>query len=212
MTGYFGVRFRSKWVLVTPLLALLCMLTGGAAAESAADFYLCPNNLFTNQMDKAQAKRLGCTRMAPGRVTQGGVNQDLEPAAPGLGSALPLMPLATPTLAVAAAQGSPAGSQPAAAPAASLPPVPAAYLPPAATARPAAAAIAPPDVSNPRTASASQRARDQDAQAILRAELATTQAALQALQRAGGPAQSAALVRLRDDEAALRRELNRLNP
>ncbi|MDZ4101009.1 MAG: hypothetical protein U1E12_04955 [Hydrogenophaga sp.] len=63
-----------------------------------------------------------------------------------------------------------------------------------------------------RVASSLQRARDQDAQAILQSELARTLAALQTLQRSGNAAQTAMLTRLREDEAALRRELARLTP
>jgi hypothetical protein len=65
-------------------------------------------------------------------------------------------------------------------------------------------------------ASTQQRERDQDAQAILRAELARTLAAQQAMQRPGETAQTAvqtaAINRLREDESALRRELSRFNP
>lgn len=67
-----------------------------------------------------------------------------------------------------------------------------------------------------RVASTQQRERDQDAQAILRAELARTLAAQQAMQRPGEAAQTAvqtaAINRLREDESALRRELSRFNP
>lgn len=167
-----------------PLALAVGLLWASAPAAASTDgaLYKCPRNLFTNQINAAQAQRQGCSPVAPGRLTQ------------GLGESPPLA-------AVAAAASVPL---PAAVDAA-VPPRPVALAPARA-----------PEPAAMRVDSTRQRARDQDAQTILRSELARTQLAQQGLQRGGDGAASAdhtaALNRLRQDEAALRRELSRFNP
>jgi hypothetical protein len=185
----YGVSMNWPTSFNTPLRLPLALAVGllwvsaQAAASTDGALYKCPRNLFTNQINAAQAQRQGCSPVAPGRLTQ------------GLGESPPLT-------AVPAAASDPL---PAAVDAAVMPPRPVASAPARA-----------PEPAAMRVDSSRQRARDQDAQTILRSELARTQLAQQGLQRAGDGAaradHTAALNRLRQDEAALRRELSRFNP
>ncbi|MES2191259.1 MAG: hypothetical protein V4454_14145 [Pseudomonadota bacterium] len=180
------------WVLST---------AGLADAAPDGELYQCPRNLFTNQMDKAQALLKGCSRAMPGRITQAAGGPELESADPVPAAAVPAAVSAT-----MAAGDRPLAGSVATPTAQKVAPVVQARIAPA-----IAAPARSPDATGMRVPTSEQSARDQDAQTILRSELASTQAALEAAQRSGGAAQSASLLRLRDDEAALRRELARLN-
>lgn len=189
----------------------LCAGAAGAWAAPDGALYQCPRNLFTNQIDEAQAKAQACTRVLPGRLTQ---------------AALPAVPTVQPVVpadAVSPESASAAASAPPVAAPAALPTAAAAPPQPLRLAASAAPPLAPATAPVPflpaavqRISSAQQRGRDQDAQSILRAELTRTQAAQLASQRTGAGApsavQTAALSRLREDEAALLRELARFRP
>lgn len=203
-----------RFVVLAALLGATC------AARAAADgpLYQCPRNLFTNQIGEAQAKQQGCSRVVPGRLTQAGVVVEAPRAEVDLaqGAAASAAATATPPVPTANPHGTPPAAEvPGAAPLATQGLLVVPGLPATPDPRLSAAAAAPPRAPMPvaqRVASSLQRARDQDAQAILQSELARTLAALQTLQRSGNAAQTAMLTRLREDEAALRRELARLTP
>lgn len=192
----------------------LCAGAAGAWAASDGALYQCPRNLFTNQIDEAQAKAQACTRVLPGRLTQAAL-----PAVPTAQPVQPVVPAdaVSPESASAAASAPPVAAPAAPPTAAAAPPQPPRLA--ASAASPVAPATAPvpfPPAAVQRISSAQQRGRDQDAQSILRAELTRTQAAQLASQRTGAGApsavQTAALSRLREDEAALLRELARFRP
>lgn len=201
------------------LALVVCLLFAPGFAQASADgaLYQCPRNLFTNRMDEAQARLQGCSRVAPGRLTQGLVPALTSPppaAVPPIATTKPV----DPPLAAAAAPvvGDPTNAPiaPAVAPGPASP-APVAVVTPVAT-RPVS--VTPVPAHRPaamRVASTEQRARDQDAQTILQSELSRIQTAQRDLQRPGaaaGAEQTAALNRLREDEVALRRELARFNP
>ena len=144
----------------------------------AQGLYQCPGNLFTNQMDPAQARVQGCVRATGGRLSLAQAGEPAPHAAP------------TPTPArKSAGTGAP-------------------KAPPAA--RPAAPAYAALPSATPASLDSGQRERDSQARAILQTELARTQSQLQALSaQSGNPDRQAQLDRLRNDEAALQRELAR---
>jgi hypothetical protein len=202
------------------LALVVCLLWLPGFAEASADgaLYQCPRNLFTNQMDATQARLQGCLRVAPGRLTQGLVPADTSPRPAAVLPIVTTTPVGPPVTAAVAAQ---AGGEPTAAPVAptvapvTASPAPVAAVTPVATRPAAVAAVRAPGPAAMRVASNQQRARDQDAQAILRSELSRIQSAQLELQRAGhasGADQTAALNRLREDEVALRRELARFSP
>jgi hypothetical protein len=207
------------------LTATLFGASGLTWAQSDGTLYQCPGNLFTNDMDAVQARLQGCSLIVPGRITQG-VVPDFGHAAPIPASVVPVKKqkpsttpdAAAPTNALNSAENIVQPSAPKLSPAQ---PAAAIQVPPPAVALspPPPTAPAPLQASNPKLSS-----RDQDTQAILRAELARTQAAQLVLQRTDEPVQTsaqiaakaaaktAALSRLRADEVALQRELSRFNP
>lgn len=204
------------------LALAVCLLCAPGFAEASAGgaLYQCPRNLFTNQMDETQARLQGCSRVAPGRLTQGLVPADISPPPAAVLPIATTTPVGPPVAPVAAA-AAPTGGEPKTVPIAPAvapvlaSPAPVAAVTPVAT-RPASVAPArAPGPAAMRVASTQQRARDQEAQAILRSELSRIQSAQRELQRAGeapGADQTAALNRLREDEVALRRELARFSP
>ncbi|WP_300653076.1 hypothetical protein [Hydrogenophaga sp.] len=200
---------------VTLVVCLLCA-PGSAEASPDGALYQCPRNLFTNQIDEAQARLQGCSRVAPGRLTQG-----LVPALSPLPPAVPYTATTTTVAPVVATASTPAVGEPTAAPVTpAVAPVPAGLAPvaavtPVATQPMSVVPVQTPGPAAMRVASTQQRARDQDAQAILRSELSRIQSAQRELQRASAAPnadQTATLNRLREDEVALRRELARFNP
>lgn len=163
---------------------LACALLLGPAATSALaapPVYLCPGNLFSNHLEPAQARAMGCQLAAWGRLSQA---RDAQTDTAQEEAARP----ATNPTPDSAASTATANNR-------------------SATAAPAPLA----GNSAPVINTAQQRARDSDAKEILRSELARTQAQIQALtEQNPGPETDSALQRLRADEAALRRELARL--
>lgn len=218
MTLFLSLRLAPLCSMGLVVVVCLFCVPGVAEAGAGGALYQCPRNLFTNQMDEAQARLQGCSRVAPGRLTQGLVPADTSPPPAVVLPNATTTPVGPPVTAVVAAQ---AVGEPTAAPVApTVAPVPASPAPvavvtPVATQPASVAPVRAPGPAAMRVASNQQRARDQDAQAILRSELSRIQSAQRALQRAGeapGADQTAALNRLREDEAALRRELARFNP
>ena len=172
-----GVRLRVAGLVLASL-----PVTPGAFA--APPMYLCPGNLFSNHLEPAQARAMGCQIATAGRLSQAH-----DPQTALANTASPASPANTETT-----EGQ----------------VTALSAPQVAntTLAPPPARKTPPPVAD----AAQQRARDSDAKEILRSELARTQAQLQALmeQAPSGPETDSAVQRLRADEAALRRELARL--
>lgn len=174
---------------------LLAGVAAMGSALAAPPLYLCPGNLFSNHLEPAQARAMGCALATPGRMSQAhdapsaSVNPD-HPASLSNPNTLSNDAKVTAPATASAALG-----------AAPPPTVTAAAMPP--PARKPGATVGD---------AAQQRARDSDAKEILRSELARTQAQLQALmeQTPSGPETDSAVQRLRADEAALRRELARL--
>lgn len=170
--------------VVFSALVLCLSLVGVSGAWASSALYLCPGNLFTNDIDPAQARVQGCKPAQTGRLSQG---QDLTvvPAAetetaPGLVVALP-------------------GAAPA-------PPSPPAVPAPAVAASPRSP-VAPELLVD----AGKQRQRDSQAREILLTELNRTQSQIQSMSAQPNPNAEAesALQRLRVDEAALQRELSR---
>jgi hypothetical protein len=168
--------------VVFSALVLCLSLVGVSGAWASSALYLCPGNLFTNDIDPAQARAQGCKPAQTGRLSQG---QDLtapqaaeSETAPDLGVALP-----------GAAPASPA--------------------PPAAPAPAVAATPRSPVAPEWRVDAGKQRQRDSQAREILLTELTRTQSQIQALAVQPGSQAESALQRLRADEAALQRELSR---
>lgn len=176
-------------------LAVLCCLLASNAFAAAPVLYRCPGNLFTNDLSAAEARAQACVPAERGGLSQGVA---LSVSVPVLAS-----DEARPVAAGAPVTVSPAQSAP----------VSAAPVPARSTANP---------VTNPGTAMqrglsglqrvdvALQRERDRDALAILQAELNRNRSAQQALAGRGSEAPAAnELQRLRADETALQRELER---
>lgn len=157
-----------------------------AATAHGGPLFRCPGNLFTNQIDPVQARSTGCREADADGLTQALLAGAAPPA------------VVAPEAAPAAVRARPPASRVAFSKARSA----ARYQRTSSTA-PTSRSVGSPE----------QRARDSDARAILQTELARTLAAQQAM-ASTGPAASdpAALQRLRADEAALRRELDRLTP
>lgn len=157
----------------------------------AGAMHWCPGNRFTDALSPQEARERGCRPAASGRLSQ-------------------VQPLAAPKLeepAVAVTGSADAVTAVGA-------PVPAAPRSPSPVTTPATTpeAVAP-QVDAPRSVAAPvQAARDRDARQILEAELQRTRAAQQSLVSSAGAADPERLHRLRQDEAALRRELARLGP
>lgn len=218
-------------------LALLCGLFWAAAAQANPPLYVCPGPLFTNDLAPAQAKARGCELAARGRLSQA-QDSPLQAmaavdTAPGPAlAATPPRPASTPASTPVSIPASTPASTPALAPSlapssapvsapssvTSMTAVSTASLPAASAASAASTAVAtsPPTANAPRKgpepADASrQRQRDSHAREIVLAELARTQARIQALsaQPPAGPEAQSALQRLQRDEDALRRELAR---
>ncbi|UCU92247.1 hypothetical protein [Hydrogenophaga taeniospiralis] len=176
----------NRWTLAVWFSAWCC-----AAAAQGATLYVCPGNLFTNQLDQARAQAQGCREASGDGLSQAALadpparSTAVTVAQPVPAAATPVKPhLREPASRFASSR---ARSQ-------------------ARDERTAVGAASPVLKVNPSL----QRARDQDALSILQAELARTQAAQKALTGpAGGAPDNAALQRLRVDEVALRRELER---
>lgn len=212
MISFFSHRFSPIRISGLALVAGLLWLCGYV---NAGTLYQCPRNLFTNQIDEAQARLQGCSLAAPGRLTQGLA----PPAPPSPAAVLPTTsvavagsPVADPTAQASDAPAAPSvmpvtpATSAVAAAALVVQGMPVAPAAPVQTAAPRSAALARThEPAAMRVASTRQRARDQDAQAILQTELARVVSA----QRG---AEHVALNRLREDEAALRREIARFNP
>lgn len=164
----------------------------GSVQAEGGRLYACPGNLYTNQLTAQQARELGCQPASPARVSQAQpVHQVVAVAVqPGTsaspaGLAAPAAQPAEPTAPTATASASPAVSR-------------------------SASGNAAAPAKNVDTAT--QRARDRDARLIIETELKRTVERLEQMARQANnqPGHEAALRRLREDEAALRRELTRL--
>lgn len=181
--------------LITSVPARLAIGWAGLALAATAHggpLFRCPGNLFTNQIDPVQARSTGCREADADGLTQALLAGAAPPAV-----AAPEAP-AAPVAAPAAVRARPPASRVAFSKARSE----ARYQRTSSTAPPGRSVGSP-----------EQRVRDSDARAILQTELARTLAAQQAMASTGpGASDPAALQRLRADEAALRRELDRLTP
>ncbi len=152
----------------------------------AGAMHWCPGNRFTDALSPQEARERGCRPAASGRLSQVEpltVPKPEEPAAAVSESADAVSTVSAPLI----ASRSPS---------------------PATAPHPVA-----PQADSPRSVAAPvQAARDRDARQILEAELERTRAAQRSLVSSVGAADSERLHRLRQDEAALRRELARLGP
>lgn len=196
-----NVKFLSKiFVGVLPWQALrlnrwsLAVWCAGwccAVAAQGAPLYVCPGNLFTNQLDAGRAHAQGCREVSGEGLSQAALT---DPPVRKEAAALEKPVAATAT------RVKPRSREPASRVASSRPSSQAQVV------RASGGAASPDQKVNPSL----QQARDRDALAILQAELARTQAAQKALASpAGGVPDNAALQRLRVDEVSLRRELER---
>jgi len=181
----------SEWVerLVLGWAAVLAVVLPAGAL--AGEMHWCPGNRFTDALSPVQARELGCRPAAAGRVSQ---VQPLQPSPPIASrtedAAASLAPISPPA-SVGADQAVAPTTQPS-------PPPSAAAARPADTARSVSAPV--------------QAARDRDARQILEAELHRTRVAQQSLVSSAGAVDPQRLHRLRQDEAALQRELARFGP
>lgn len=213
--------------VLSPCRGLALGLACGTAAWATPQLYICPGPLFTNDLTSAQAKAQGCELATRGRWSQAQGNPEQAMANPDPGTAN----VTTPTSAEAGSLPgsvlsavSPASTTASAATTAPTPALAASTSPTAATAPPATAAAASPPGTPPAPANTAarrppesvadasrQRQRDAHAREIVLAELTRTQARIQTLsaQPPSGPDAESALLRLRLDEDALRRELAR---
>ena len=207
-------------------------LACAALAQAAPPLLVCPGPLFTNVLSPAEAKARGCALAARGRLSQAQdtASQDLpsqamaaadharHPApAPDM-SATPNTSAAPGTAATPHAASFraavPARSSGPHTSAVSMPVLAATAATPVSMAATPAGAPAASAVRKAPEVSADvhrQRQRDSHAREIVLAELARTQARIQALaaQPSAGPEAESALQRLQRDEDALRRELAR---
>lgn len=175
---------------VRRVLALWCGLWCCAAAHGAP-LYVCPGNLFTNEIDPTRAQVQGCRAVSGEGLSQAAL-ADPPARSAAVAVAHPVSPTGTPVKPRLRAAASPVSVSRARSP--------------SRHGRAAAGVVASGQQVDPSL----QRERDRDALAILQAELARTQSAQQALASAAAGAQDhAALQRLRVDEVALRRELER---
>lgn len=170
------------------------VLAGVGGVWAAPPLYVCPGPLFTNDLDPAQARARACVQAQAGRLSQAH-NADADSSAPVQGTA----PTASPLAQVQSAQAQKAPTAATAATAATAPTTP---TPATTTATPSPILLSD---------GLKQRQRDSQAREIILAELARTQAQLQALSAKphNSPETDRALQRLRVDEEALRRELAR---
>lgn len=195
-------------------LVLSCGLSWSVAAQANPNLYVCPGPLFTNDLAPAQAKVRGCELAAQGRLSQahnlpmqGMPTSETDPRSspdvtvPGPASAPPLTP-------TSAQPFVPASISPLTAPSATFGATPGS-MPATAPSSPAGTAAR--QTAQPSADASRQRQRDSHARDIVLAELARTQARIQTLsaQPPSGPEAESALLRLRLDEDALRRELAR---
>lgn len=181
-----------KWGALCGVLTVFFM---GSVQAEGGRLYACPGNLYTNQLTAQQARELGCQPASPARVSQ----------------AQPVHQV----VAVAVQPGTSASPAGVAAPAAQ----PAEPTAPTATASASASPAVTRSASGNGAAlaknvdSATQHARDRDARLIIETELKRTVERLEQMARQAAtnqPGHEAAVRRLREDEAALRRELMRL--
>lgn len=214
------------------LLALALPVWSGAG-----EMHWCPGNRFTDALTAAEAKARGCRPASSGRLSQ--VSPLAMPAveaegvvATGTTDAQAAASAAKPPPGAAGSATSDgsggsggsvanAGSATSAHPAAPVAAVPHPAAPVAAVpiSAPVSAAVAPAASAAPARAAPvapaagpAQSARDRDARLILEAELNRTLVAQQSLVSPAGVADPTRLHRLRQDEAALRREIARLAP
>lgn len=217
---------RDEMPLLRRAMWCLCLLAGVVGAMAwpghawAGEMYWCPGNRFTDALSPAEAKARGCRLAASGRLSQVSPPALPPPATEGVAAtgAGEGAPVAGAAVALASPAGAPPG-QPSATPSpapissgSSAAPVAAAGVSGparvAAAVAPAAAQAAP----LAQVAAPLQTARDRDARLILEAELNRTLVAQQSLVSPAGVADPTRLHRLRQDEAALRREIARLAP
>lgn len=175
--------------------ALGLALMGSVHAQGSGRLYLCPGNLYTNQLDARQAREQSCRVVEPARLSQALpsvpvaalVSGGVQSAAGGEGSGTAVANPATMSGATTA-QASDTNQFPS---------------------RVASKGVA---AATRTVDTATQRARDRDARLIIQTELNRTVERLEQLvrQSPSSPVQEAAVRRLREDEAALRRELARL--
>ena len=180
-----SVACRAHFACVVRVSAMAALLLCGTVQ---AELYRCPGNLFTNDLDPQQARAMRCQKVVPAGWSQ------VQPL-PGLESLAEEPPAAAPALPVLPAGPAGPASQDAV---------------PGPVTRPQPAAVVPTRLPS---SGASQRERDAHARQILQQELQRTQARIESLQarseHAPGADDAAVLQRLRADEAALRRELQR---
>ena len=179
-----GARWSRGMRVCLQAFALAFFASG---AQAASAYYLCPGNLFTNLLDAQRARAQGCKPVEGGGVSQGALVLPTT-ARPVLSSIKPArstqgIPIQTPGP-LSPAQSSARLSE--------------------------ARGVQQMPAPERLVSTAVQRDRDRDSVAILQAELARTLLAQQALS-AGTNAAVAGdeLHRLRVDERALRRELER---
>lgn len=193
-----------KWGALCGVLTVVFM---GSVQAEGGRLYACPGNLYTNQLTAQQARELGCQSASPARVSHAQPVHQVVAVAVQPGTSASPAGVAAPaagvdTLAVSLATTPVAAAKPAETT------VPIASASPAVTrsASGNGAALA----KNVDTAT--QRARDRDARLIIETELKRTVERLEQMARQANnqPGHEAALRRLREDEAALRRELTRL--
>lgn len=190
-----------KWGALCGVLTVFFM---GPVQAEGSRLHVCPGNLYTNQLSAQQARQLGCQPAAPARVSQA---QPMHQWVAVAGSAVGPAGVAAPATGVDAAAGNPAPAGNAAAKSAETTasnPSPA----PVASRNPSSQAAAP----SKNVDSATRRARDRDARLIIESELNRTVERLEQMTRQATtqPGHEAAVRRLREDEAALLRELARL--
>ncbi len=193
-----------KWGALCGVLTVVFM--GSAQAETGR-LYACPGNLYTNQLTAQQARHQGCQPAAPARVSQAQPVHPLAAVAALPGSAASPAGAGSPATGADALAGSPASAANAATKPAETTATKVSANP-ATSNSPARGAAAP----TKNVDSATQRARDRDARLIIETELKRTVERLEQMARQANnqPGHEAAVRRLREDEAALRRELTRL--
>lgn len=175
---------RGRLLLVAwclPYLFGICCLPAWAD-----ELWVCPGNLFTNQIGPREAREQSCVRAEPSRLSQ------------AHGPVVEGVAVATPSVIPAPAEPLMATERSSALQSGEAKPVPVDTQP-----------VVTATVGN--RFQTRQQARDNDARAILQAELQRTQAQIRAFEALQGePPNAAVLHRLRGDEAALLREIARL--
>jgi hypothetical protein len=200
-----------------------CVLALGLAwvptTWATPHLFICPGPLFTNDLTPTQAKSQGCEPASRGRWSQAQSKpeQDLADTEPGSAKAATPMTAEPGSVLSAVSPSSTTAKTPTSA-ASAAPAMPTPLPDSAGAPNTVATAPAPaPATSSARRAAepvadaSRQRQRDSHARDIVLAELARTQARIQTLlaQPPSGPDAESALLRLRLDEDALRRELAR---